>query len=61
MTIAQAVGGEWGFIAKADLQLTRYDSRLARDALHDRHGALADERDRDGWERPPWHATQQGV
>jgi hypothetical protein len=28
-----------------DLQLTRYDSRLARDALHDRNGALADERD----------------
>jgi hypothetical protein len=29
-----------------DLQLTRYDSRLARDVLHDRDGALADERDR---------------
>jgi hypothetical protein len=30
-----------------DLQLTRYDERgLARDLLHDRDGALADERDR---------------
>ena len=29
-----------------DLQLTRYDEKLARDLLHDRDGALADERDR---------------
>src|SRR5262249_16924627 len=29
-----------------DLQLTQYDDpRLARDLLHDRHGALPDERD----------------
>jgi hypothetical protein len=31
-----------------DLQLTRYDDKLARDVLRDRDGALADERDRHG-------------
>ena len=32
-----------------DLQLTQYDDRrLARDVLHDRDGALADERDGHG-------------
>jgi hypothetical protein len=42
-----------------DLQLTQYDdSRLARDVLHERHGALADERD---GHRVGAHETQRAA
>jgi len=34
-----------------DLQLTRYDEKLACDLLHDRDGTLADHRDGTAWER----------
>jgi hypothetical protein len=34
---------------------------MARDLLHDRDGALADERDQHRVERTPWQATQRAA
>ena len=44
-----------------DLQLTRYDEKLAGHVLHDRGSILRPGATGTGWELTPWHAVQRAA